>query len=121
MSSRPIRQKKYDPGKDPNLEKEILEDVKTTKDASEEVPSLKETKKRDKERVQFDFAPEALDRIDDMKDRIGATTRAEVIRQALRVLEWFITETASSFADWILILLPKFYDSPHRDIRTYLC
>ncbi len=93
MSSRPIRQKKYDPGKDPNLEKEILEDVKTTKDASEEVPSLKETKKRDKERVQFDFAPEALDRIDDMKDRIGATTRAEVIRQALRVLEWFITET----------------------------
>ncbi len=69
------------------------QDVKTTKDASEEVPSLKETKKRDKERVQFDFAPEALDRIDDMKDRIGATTRAEVIRQALRVLEWFITET----------------------------
>jgi len=93
MSSRQIRQNKYDPGKDLSQEKEISEDVKTTKDASEEVPALKETKKRDKERVQFDFAPEALDRIDDMKDRIGATTRAEVIRQALRVLEWFITET----------------------------
>ncbi len=93
MSSRPTRQNKYDLGKDPKQEKEISQKTKNAEDASTEEHTPKETRKRDKERVQFDFAPEALDRIDDMKDRIGATTRAEVIRQALRVLEWFITET----------------------------
>ncbi len=99
MSSRPIRQKKYDPGKDPNLEKEILEDVKTTKDASEEVPSLKETKKRDKERVQFDFAPEALDRIDDMKDRI--TKSSQNLKQGC----FMINEVKTFYANMLIASL----------------
>ena len=46
-----------------------------------------------KERVQLDFAPEALTRLDELKDDIGATTRAETIRQALRLFNWFVSET----------------------------
>lgn len=47
-----------------------------------------------KERVQLDFAPEALARLDELKDEIGATTRAETIRQALRLFNWFVSETS---------------------------
>jgi metal-responsive CopG/Arc/MetJ family transcriptional regulator len=47
---------------------------------------------RQKERVQFDFAPEALQRLDGIKLKTGATTRAEVVRNALRVYEWLVNE-----------------------------
>jgi metal-responsive CopG/Arc/MetJ family transcriptional regulator len=42
-------------------------------------------------RVQFDFQPEAIDRLDDLVVETGAASRAEVVRRALalfdRVLE----------------------------------
>lgn len=47
---------------------------------------------RRKERVQFDFTPEALQRIDEMKKKTGASTRAETVRNALRVYEWLVEE-----------------------------
>jgi metal-responsive CopG/Arc/MetJ family transcriptional regulator len=47
---------------------------------------------KQKERVQFDFSSEALQRLDDMKTRTGAATRAEVVRNALRLYEWFVSE-----------------------------
>lgn len=46
-----------------------------------------------KERVQFDFSPEALQRLDEIKLKIGAATRAETVRNALRLYEWFVNET----------------------------
>lgn len=46
-----------------------------------------------KERVQFDFSPEALKRLDDIKEKTGAATRAETVRNALRLYEWFVNET----------------------------
>ena|SRR2546425_4513582 len=49
--------------------------------------------KKEKERVQLDFALEAVRRLDQLKDKTGATTRAETIRQALRLYEWFVEET----------------------------
>lgn len=49
--------------------------------------------KKGKERVQLDFSSEALERLDDLKETTGASTRAEVVRQALRLYEWFINET----------------------------
>lgn len=49
--------------------------------------------KRGKERVQLDFSPDSLERLEKLKERVGASTRAEVIRQALRLYEWFINET----------------------------
>lgn len=45
-----------------------------------------------KTRVQFDFTPDALQRLDEIKEATGATTRAETIRNALRLYEWFVNE-----------------------------
>lgn len=42
-------------------------------------------------RVQFDFTQDALDRMDEIKTKSGATTRAETIRQALRLYEWLLS------------------------------
>jgi hypothetical protein len=49
--------------------------------------------RKGKERVQLDFSPDSLERLEMLKERVGASTRAEVIRQALRLYEWFINET----------------------------
>lgn len=43
-----------------------------------------------KVRVQFDFTPESLKRVDEMQQKSGASTRAEVLRNALKVYEWFM-------------------------------
>jgi hypothetical protein len=64
-----------------------------------------EGKKRTKERVQLDFSPEALSRLDHLKDQMGLNTRAEVFRNALRILEWFITETDPN--DTIIVRDPQ--------------
>jgi metal-responsive CopG/Arc/MetJ family transcriptional regulator len=49
--------------------------------------------RKGKERVQLDFSADSLERLEKLKERVGASTRAEVIRQALRLYEWFINET----------------------------
>jgi hypothetical protein len=41
-----------------------------------------------KHRVQLDFSGSALDELDDLKELLSASTRAEVIRNALRWLYW---------------------------------
>lgn len=41
-------------------------------------------------RVQFDFTPDALKRVDAMQQKLEAPTRAEVLRNALKVYEWFL-------------------------------
>jgi hypothetical protein len=46
-----------------------------------------------KERIQLDFSQESLQRLDELKSQIGAGTRGETIRQALRLFDWFINET----------------------------
>jgi hypothetical protein len=43
-------------------------------------------------RLELDVAPDALARIDVLAQQSGAQTRAEVIRQALRLYEWFLQE-----------------------------
>jgi hypothetical protein len=43
-------------------------------------------------RVQLDFTPEAFERLRTLRERSEAQTNAEVVRNALRILEWFITE-----------------------------
>ena len=46
-------------------------------------------------RVQFDFSSEALRELDNLKTKIGAATRAEVVRYALRTLQWVIQQIQS--------------------------
>lgn len=46
-----------------------------------------------KTRLQFDFTDEALGELDELKCATGASNRAEVIRQSLRLLQWTIEQT----------------------------
>jgi len=46
-----------------------------------------------KTRLQFDFSDESLGQLDELKGATGASNRAEVIRQALRLLQWTIEQT----------------------------
>jgi len=48
--------------------------------------------KKEKIRVQFEFAPEALARLDALKEVTDAPTRAEAVRSALRFYEWLVNE-----------------------------
>ncbi len=47
---------------------------------------------QEKYRVQFDFTEDALRTLDRIKERLGVSTRAEVIRYALRVLGWVLEQ-----------------------------
>ncbi len=46
----------------------------------------------EKTRVQFDFTPAALQELDKLQGTMGARSRAEVIRYALRVLQWLLEQ-----------------------------
>jgi metal-responsive CopG/Arc/MetJ family transcriptional regulator len=46
-----------------------------------------------KTRLQFDFTEDALSELDELKGATGANSRAGVIRQALRLLQWTIEQT----------------------------
>lgn len=50
------------------------------------------TKTNTKQRVQFDFSPEALKRLETMQELLDAPTKAEVVRNALKVYEWLLTQ-----------------------------
>jgi hypothetical protein len=43
-------------------------------------------------RVQLDFSPEAFERLKVIRANADAKTNAEVIRNALRVYEWFLKQ-----------------------------
>jgi hypothetical protein len=45
-----------------------------------------------KQRIQFDFTPESMKRLESLKEKTDATTKAEVVRNALRLYEWFVTQ-----------------------------
>ena len=46
-----------------------------------------------KHRLQLDFSAEALRELDELRQDTGLSTRAELIRQALRLLQWTVAET----------------------------
>ena len=53
---------------------------------------MKTTRTTTKQRVQFDFSAEALKRLETMQERLDAPTKAEVVRNALKLYEWFSTQ-----------------------------
>lgn len=57
---------------------------------SEETPIKSE--KPSSKKIQFEFSPDALRRLEDLKMQVDASTWAEVVRNALRVYEWMVTE-----------------------------
>ena len=71
---------------EPNLEQSIMSDTPGKKDGGETPPeSLTQ-----RQRVQFDFSPEAYAGLREIRDLAGAKTNAEVVRNALRVYRWFL-------------------------------
>ena len=64
-----------------------------------------------KHRLQLDFTEEALQDLDELKETTGMPNRAEVIRQALRLLRWTIQETHNNDAT---ILIEK--DGRQREV-----
>jgi hypothetical protein len=48
-------------------------------------------------KVQFDFSPDTLKRLETLKTRVDAPTMAEVVRNALKVYEWIITQIDSEY------------------------
>lgn len=49
----------------------------------------------DKKRLQFDFTKEAVEEFDELQQAAGLTSRAELIRHALRFFQWALAETST--------------------------
>jgi hypothetical protein len=45
-----------------------------------------------KHRVQLDFAPQAFERLQEIKRLAELTSNAEAVRNALRLYEWFLRQ-----------------------------
>ncbi len=45
-----------------------------------------------KQRIQFDFTAESMKRLEELKEKTDATTKAEVVRNALKLYEWFVSQ-----------------------------
>lgn len=67
---------------------------------------------KNKERLQFDFSPEALKRLDDIKEKTDASTRAETVREALRLYEWLVNEVDPDYT-------VKIYDKGNKLLTAF--
>lgn len=47
--------------------------------------------------MQLDFSPEAFDRLQEIKNLADARTNAEVVRNAIRLYEWFLRQKREHF------------------------
>lgn len=45
-----------------------------------------------KQRIQFDFSLESMKRLEELKEKTDASTKAEVVRNALKLYEWFVKQ-----------------------------
>jgi hypothetical protein len=50
-----------------------------------------------RQRLQLDFSPEAFDRLQKIREMSDAKTNAEVVRNALRVYEWFLRQRREDY------------------------
>ena len=73
----------------------------------------------DKIRMQFDFTQEACKELDTLQGHVGASTKAETIRYAMRALQW-ITEELASGAEILVrregqtrVAVFPFFSRPH--------
>jgi hypothetical protein len=45
-----------------------------------------------RQRLQLEFSPQAFERLGHIRELAGAKNNAEVVRDALRVFEWFLEQ-----------------------------
>ena len=50
-----------------------------------------------KQRIQFDLTAEALEALDGLKDLSQATTRAELLKNSLRLFAWFLQKRLDGY------------------------
>jgi len=82
----------------------------------------------DKYRVQLDFTPEAFRELENVKTAVQASSRADTVRYAIRVLRWLIEELRSGariavyknqvFSEVKFPFLPQFEAEPKEPIIT---
>lgn len=53
---------------------------------------MSNTQEKSKQRIQFDFTPDAFRRLEELQAKMDAPTKAEVIRNALKICELFVTD-----------------------------
>jgi hypothetical protein len=56
-----------------------------------------ETKESPRHRLQLDFSPEAYNRLLEVRRKSEARTNAEVVRNALRLYDWFLEQKHSNY------------------------
>lgn len=59
--------------------------------------SEEETKESPRHRLQLDFSPEAYSRLLEVRRKSDARTNAEVVRNALRLYEWFLEQKQNKY------------------------
>ncbi len=57
----------------------------------------KDEKQSDRQLLQFDFSPESYEQLQKIKAKAEARTNGEVVRNALRLYEWFLDQQRSEF------------------------
>jgi hypothetical protein len=60
-------------------------------------PAQTEERRTDPKRIQFEFSPDAVERLDRIKRETNAGSYAELIRNAIRVYEWVIENERNGF------------------------
>jgi hypothetical protein len=58
----------------------------------DEVEKSTQTEEAPRQRVQLDFSPEAYSRLSALRSKAEARTNAELVRNALRLYEWFLQQ-----------------------------
>ena len=70
----------------------------STKSEDEPVTNKSSTMKSEPHRIQFQFSPEAYTRLNDLRDRVEATSYAELVRNALRIYEWVLDQEKEGYS-----------------------
>lgn len=84
----------------------------------------------EKKRLQFDFTGDALEELDDLQRATGLPSRSELIRHALRLLQWAVDQTQNKHATLLiekdgkireLLLFPYLAkaETPHTNDNTH--
>ena len=60
---------------------------------------MTKNKKNQDIKLQFRFSPDAVDRLDSLKEKSRCSTRVDVIREALRIYEYLIQKDDEEYYD----------------------
>lgn len=51
----------------------------------------------ERQRVQLDFSPEAMERLQEIKKLADVKTNAEVVRNAIRLYDWYLRQKKENY------------------------